>query len=115
MRDILYTAGLSGEAVYAINLEKNRTEPIVHIRGPTGLSFDDVTGKIYVGNTYNRTLWELDSVNYAIKSTFVVNNFPLGMSIYPKTNLIYLTNSELDTITVPRSKYKYNILKDTSR
>ncbi len=99
-RDIIYTASMNGYSIYEINLMKNSIHSIIHIRGPIGLSFNDRTGKIYVGNIYNGILWELDSNNNYTKSTFVVNNFPLGISINPKTNLVYVTNSELDTITV---------------
>jgi YVTN family beta-propeller protein len=84
-----------------INLKQIKDSGIIQVgNAPYAISYNNITGKIYVTNTFSNNVSVIDALTQKVEDTIAVQTTPAGIDVNPKTNKIYVANVYSNTVSV---------------
>ncbi len=89
----------SGNTVTVVDGTTNATSAIPVGNGPTAVTLNPLTNRIYVANYPDNTVSVIDGNTGTVSATVPVR-FPFAFDVNPATNEVYVLNGSTNTVTV---------------
>lgn len=95
-----YVSLAGGSKVAILNATDVHTGDITVGAGPSGIDNNPVTGQVYVANTTDDTVTQIDeATDLVVGAPIVVGNGPVSVTVDSVLNRVYVANSLADTVS----------------
>ncbi len=95
----VYAVDQMHDAIWVIDSRRNSPLSVKVGSGPDAIAVNRITGKVYVANSSDGSVSEIDGTSNAVTSVFRAGSHPYMLAVNEATNKVYLSNTFSNAIS----------------